>query len=395
MKARKGDGVAVTVLILLALTASMPSFAQSPIRVGATMSITGNAYSVQGGYGREGYLLCQKHVNAQGGVLGRPIELVIYDDQSDEKTAARLYEKLIVEDKVDAILGPYGSAITEAVADISERHQKLMIAANAATTAIWEKGRRYLIMVLAPVDSAAVGVLDLAARSGLKRVAILSQDALLPSAVAKGTSDGARRLSLDVVLSERYATGTGDFSGVLNAVKAVNPEVFVAASIRLDDLVTITHKMKDLDLNVKMLASLPYGLLPEYQQRLGKDAEFVYSATFWEPALPNPGNQEFVAAYEKEFKRAPAVQSANSYAGCQIFAEAVRRAGSTESDKLRDAVLALRTKTILGDFAVDGRGFQVGQKAVTVQWQDGKKVVVWPNEVASGKLLPTPPWRLR
>src|SRR5262249_7112726 len=159
-----------------------------------------------------GYLLCQKHVNAQGGVLGRPIELVILDDQSDEKTAARLYEKLIVEDKVDAILGPYGSAITEAVADVPERHKKLMIAANAAPTAIWEKGRRYLIMVLAPADSAGVGILDVAKRSGFKRAAIIAQDAFLPKAVAKGTSDGARNLGLDVILSEAYATGTADFS---------------------------------------------------------------------------------------------------------------------------------------------------------------------------------------
>jgi branched-chain amino acid transport system substrate-binding protein len=74
------------------------------------MSITGKAYSVQGGYGREGYLVCQKHVNANGGVLGRPIEFLIYDDASDEKTAVGLYEKPITEDKVDAVLGPYGSA---------------------------------------------------------------------------------------------------------------------------------------------------------------------------------------------------------------------------------------------------------------------------------------------
>ena len=85
-----------------------------------SLSITGKQYSVQGGYGREGYLLCQKDVNAQGGVLRRSIEFVIYDDGSDEKTAARNYEKLITEDKVDAVLGPYGSAITEAVADVTE-----------------------------------------------------------------------------------------------------------------------------------------------------------------------------------------------------------------------------------------------------------------------------------
>jgi len=108
--------------------------AQQPIRLGVSLSITGKQYSVQGGYGREGYLLCQKHVNAQGGVLGRPIEFVIYDDGSDEKTAVRLYEKLIAEDRVDAVLGPYGSAITDAVADVTEKHRKLMIAPMARYT---------------------------------------------------------------------------------------------------------------------------------------------------------------------------------------------------------------------------------------------------------------------
>jgi branched-chain amino acid transport system substrate-binding protein len=180
--------------------------AAQPLRVGASLSITGKQYSVQGNYCREGYLLCQKHVNARGGVAGRPIEFVIYDDASDEKTAAELYEKLITLDldKVDAVLGPYGSAITEAVADVAEKHRKLMIAANAATSSIWEKGRRYLIMVLAPIDSASVGVLDLAARNGLKRVAIINQDALLPKAVAKGAAGIARQKSLEVVLFETY-----------------------------------------------------------------------------------------------------------------------------------------------------------------------------------------------
>ena len=83
-----------------------PSRAQTPIRIGASLSITGN-YSTQGGYQRDGYLLCQQHVNAQGGVLGRPIEFVIHGDGSEEKTVVRLYEKLIVDDKVDAVLGPF------------------------------------------------------------------------------------------------------------------------------------------------------------------------------------------------------------------------------------------------------------------------------------------------
>jgi branched-chain amino acid transport system substrate-binding protein len=370
--------------------------AEQSLRIGATMSITGKAYSVQGGYGREGYLLCEKHVNMNGGLLGRPIEFVIYDDASDEKTAAGLYEKLIVEDKVDVVLGPYGSAITDVVADVIEKHRKLMIAPHAATTSIWEKGRRYLIMVLAPVDGVAVGVLDVAARNGLKTVAVIYQDALLPKAVARGTRELAISNGLNVVFFEPYPNGVADFSGILNTVKAAKPDVLVLASIRLDDLVTIARQMRDVDLNVAMMSALPYGLLPDYYKKLGKDAEFAYSGTFWEAGLPNPGNQEFVAAYQKEFSRAPAVQSANSYAGCQLLAEAARRAGSAESDKLREALLALRTKTVLGDFAVDERGFQVGQKAVTIQWQDGKQAVVWPNDLASGRLrFPTPPWSQR
>jgi len=360
------------------------------------MSITGKSYSVQGGYGRKGYLLCQKHVNAQGGVLGRPIEFVIYDDGSDEKTAVRLYEKLIAEDKVDAVLGPYGSAITDAVADVTEKHRKLMIAPMAATTSIWEKGRRYLIMMLAPGEGFSEGLLDLAARNGLRTLAVIHQDGLVANSIAKGASELAKRKGLELVFLETYRTSPADFSGILNKVKAAKPDVLLAASIRLEDLVAITRQMKELDLNVRMLSSAPYGLLPDYYQRLGKEAEFVYSGSFWEAGLPYPGNRDFVTAYEKEFNRAPAVQSAAGYAACQLFVEAVRRTRSLDSDKLREALLTLRTKTVLGDFAVDERGFQIGHKAVTIQWQDGKQVVIWPDELVSGKVrFPTPPWSQR
>src|SRR4029434_712244 len=107
-----------------------------------------------------------------------------------------------------------------------------------------------------------------------------------------------------------------------------------------------------------MPGSRPCVGLPDYQKRLDKAAEFVYSATFWEPSLPYPGNREFVTAYEKDSHRAHPLQAANAYAGCELFAEPARRPGSVDSDKLRDAVLKLRTKTILGDFAVEQRGVQ-------------------------------------
>ncbi len=395
MKQRRLHRFALSLLNVLVISASSLSMAQQPIRIGASMALTGK-YALQGGYGREGYRLCQKQVNAQGGVLGRPIEFVIRDDGSDEKSAVQVYEKLITEDRVDAVIGPYSSPITDAVADVTEKYRKTLIAPMAGTTSLWEKGRKYLVMAISPVELTPAGFVDLAARSGLKTIAVLNEDGLVAKAAAKGAGELAKKKNLDVVFSETYPKGTKDFSDILNRVKAARPDAFVIAAQLFDDLITMTRQMREVDLNVNMFSSLPYGGLPDYQKRLEKNAEFAYSATFWEPSLPYPGNREFVAAYEKEFNRAPALQAANGYAGCQLFVEAARRAASVESDKLREALLKLRTKTILGDFAIDERGFQVAHKAVTTQWQDGKQVILWPDDVATGKpRFPTPPWSAR
>lgn len=387
--------LAVLFFNVLALAAPWHSVGQQPIRIGASMALTGK-YSLQGGYGREGYQLCQKHINAQGGVLGRPIQFVIQDDASDEKTAVSVYDKLITKDQVDAVLGPYSSPITDAVADVTEKHQKLLIAPFAGTTSLWEKGRKNLIMVLSPVELLPEGFIDLAARFGLKTLAVLNEDGLVAKAAAKGAGELAKKRNLDIVFAETYPKGTTDFSALLTRVKTARPDAFVIGAQLFDDLVAITREMRDVDLNVNMFSVLPYGGLPDFQKRLEKSAEFVYSAAFWEPSLPYPGNREFVTAYEREFNRAPALQSANGYAGCQLFAEAARRAGSVDSAKLREVVLKLRTTTILGDFAVDDRGFQVAHKAVTTQWQDAKQVVVWPDQIAAGKpRFPTPRWNAR
>jgi branched-chain amino acid transport system substrate-binding protein len=381
-------------LALASVIASVPGLTQQPLRIGASIAITGRD-KVQGGYVREGYLLCQKHVNEKGGVLGRPIEFLIRDDGSDPKTAVGLYDKLIAEDKVDAVMGPYGSASTDAVADITERYRKFMIAPAAGTTSIWEKGRRYLVMVLSPLEGATEGTMDLAARNGLKTIALINVDTLPGKAVAKGALDLAKKKGLQVVFHETYLPGTTDFSAILNKVKETKPDLLVMNYI-VAEVIAMTRQMKELDVNVKMLSATPGGGFLDYQKTLGNMAEFVYAGSYWDPSLPYPGNLEFVAAYQKEFNNAPSFLSAASYSGCQLFVEAVRRVGGLDSDKLREELLKLKTKTVFGDFAVDERGFQVGHKSITIQWQDGLQAMVWPNEVAATKpRFPTPPWSQR
>jgi branched-chain amino acid transport system substrate-binding protein len=386
-------------LWLIALTvgsifAAGPSLAQQPIRIGASIAVTGRD-EVQGGSVREGYVLCQKHVNEKGGMLGRPIEFLIRDDRSDPNTAVELYEKLIADEKVDAVMGPYGSSSTNAVADVTEKHRKLMIASAAGTTSIWEKGRKYLIMVLSPLEGATEGTIDIAAGNGFKTIALINADTLPAKAVAKGAVDLAKKKGLQVVSHEVYSPGTTDFSGMLTKVNEAKPDLLVVNYVPAE-VIAMTRQMKELDVNVKMLSATPGGAFPDYQKALPNLAEFVYAGSYWDPSLPYPGNLDFVAAYQNEFNHAPSFLSTASYSGCQLFADAVRRVGTLDSDKLREELLKLKTKTVFGDFAVDERGFQVGHKAITIQWQGGKPVVVWPDAVAAGKpRLPTPSWTQR
>jgi len=377
-----------TLLGPLALAAGVvllagPADAQGPIRIGASLSLTGT-YAEPGTYQSEGYKLCERDLNAKGGLLGRKVEMVVYDDQSQPATGVRLYEKLITEDKVDAVMGPYSSAISEAVANVTEKYKKVMVAPLAATTSIFKKGRKYAFMVISPAEVYLEGLVDIAAKRKLKTIAIINEDTLFPKASAQGTEELAKKAGLQVVFKEAYPKGNQDFSGLLIKLKAANPDVLAAATY-FDDAVALARQMKELDVTPRMTAVTVGGDLPKFQELLKQTAEGIYGASQWEGALPYPGAKEFFDTYTKEFKHEPSYHSAAGYAGCILYAEGVKKAGSLEADRVRDALLALKTRTMFGDYQVDKDGFQVAHKMVLLQWQEGKRVVVWPDDLANGK----------
>jgi len=393
MKALGALVSAVTVLVV-----SLPLEAQGPVRIGASLSLTGT-YAKLGNYQHEGYKLCAKQANERGGLLGRKIEMVVYDDQSTPATAVRLYEKLITEDKVEAIMGPYSSPVSEAAANVTEKYKKVMVMPLAATTSIFkrppDKKRYYIFMVLTPAEVYLEGLIDIAVKRGLKTIAVINEDTLFTKTAAAGAVDLAKKRGLQVVFQEAYPKGNQEFTGLLTKVRAVNPDV-LAASTYFDDAVAITRQMKELNVNPKMYGLTVGGDLPEFQDLLKQNADHIYGVTQWEPSLSYPGNREFVDAYKKEFGREPAYFSTAGYAGCVIYLEAVKRAGTLDADKVRDVLLKLETKTAFGDFKVDQDGVQTAHKMGLTQWQDGKKVMVWPDELAAGKpRFPTPPWNQR
>jgi branched-chain amino acid transport system substrate-binding protein len=385
---------ALAVALALAVGGVAPATAQGPIRIGASLSLTGT-YAKLGKNQHEGYQLCEKDLNAKGGLLGRSVQFVVYDDQSMPATAVRLYEKLITEDKVDAIMGPYSSPVTEAAVNVTEKYKKVMVAPLAATTSIFKKGRKYIFMVISPAEVYLEGLVDMAAKRGLKTVAVINEDTLFSKAAAAGAVEIAKKKGLQVVFAEAYPKGNTDFSALLTKLKAANPDVLAAATY-FDDAVALTRQMKELNVNPKMFGVTVGGDLPEFYDTLKQNAEYIYGATQWEHTLPYPGNREYFETYKKDFGHEPSYHSTAGYAGCLIYAEAVKRANSLEADKVREQLLKLEMRTPFGDYKVEADGFQVAHKMVTFQWQKEKKVTVWPDELAQGKpLFPTPPWTSR
>jgi branched-chain amino acid transport system substrate-binding protein len=408
MKKSVSSYIAAVIALSLSSGLHATAEAQQPIRIGASLSQTGSFASLGQNLLR-GYQLCIKHANEKGGVLGRKLELTVEDDRSEAKTAVEIYEKLITQVKVDAILGPYSSPIVEAVANVSEEHKMPMVAPSGASSSIFKKGRKFVFMVQSPAEVYLEGLVDLAAKRGLKTIGLINEDTIFPKAIAQGSTELAKKKGLKVIFSEPYPKGRTDFSAVLSKIKAANPDVLGAATY-FEDAVAIIRQMKELNVSPKMIGVTVGGDLPKFYETLGQAAEFVYGSSQWEPELVTlragglipiarqyPGAGEFVENYRKEYPGADfSYHSAGGYSGCEVLIEAIKRAGSLDGEKIRAAILKLDYHNVYGGFKVDRDGFQIAHKMVMFQWQDGKKVIVWPDELAPGKpRFPTPPWNQR
>ena len=396
---------------LFAALGCVPTFAaeaqQKPIRIGATLSLTG-AYASATLNLHRSYQLCVKQTNERGGVLGRPLELLVHDDASDAAAAVRLYEKLIGQDKVDLVLGPYSSRIADAVADVTEKHKLPMVAPVAAATSIYRKGRRYIFSMFSSSGSQLEGLVDLAAKKGLKTLALIHVDDVGDWLVRQGTIELAKKKGLQVVLVESFPKETTDFTSLLARVRAVNPDVLCISTGFVEDGAAIIRQLKALNANPRMVGLTPgSGSGNMFYEVAGRDAEFAYASSVWLPELVEvragglipiarqyPGAREFVESWNREFPGA--TPHAPAYGACQVLGEAVKRAGSLDRAKIRDVISRMDYNTVFGPFRVDRDGVQIAHKGVLFQWQDGKRAIVWPEELAPNPpRFPTPPWSQR
>lgn len=396
------------VSIVSAVVLAIPAHAQSPIRIGMSVSLTGT-YSALGQNVHRGAQLCIKKTNEQGGLLGRKLELIVEDDGSKPDKAISVYEKLLGSKSVDLVLSPYSSSITNAVGDVAEKYKYPMIGCCASTASVYQKGRKYLVQFSSPATGYLEGLIDIAAARGMKTVAVIHEKSTFPNAAALGAVEAAKKKGLKVVLHEAFPKGSDGYVALLQRVRELNPDV-LAAAVYYEDTVAITRKLKEFDINPRMFGVTVGGDLPKFYQTLGSSAEFIYVPTKWVAELIDmragglvplhrryPGASEFAGDHKKAFPGADfSYHTAEAYGACQILTGAVRRVGSLDRARIIEDIRALETNTAFGVFKLDPDGVQLGHKIFMFQWQDGKKAVVWPEELAAKQIrFPMPPWNKR
>ena len=375
-----GKAALAAALISLGLTSLAQAAEMGPIRVGCSITQTG-PYSPPAVFELQGYQLAAEEINKAGGLLGRKIEIVTYDDQGNPSTAVQLYQKLIYSDRVDFLLSPYETDLMSAVAPLVTRAKKVMPSLGANVDA-FQGQFPYLVQAITQTPRYMVPAIDLAASRGYKTVALLIQNTQFPQQLARGIEAEAVARGMQVVFKESFPPSTSDFSALVLKAAETHPDVIVGATY-LADSEGIVRAAKAQNINAKMFAFSIGPVEPEFGRGLGAAADGVFGTTLYFPTLHTAGNAEFVAGFKEKFERLPDYHAAVAYGSLKVLAEAVRKVGSLDQDKIRDALLSMSVDTVAGHFQLSPTGLQIGYTSYVLQWQHGHQELVWPADQAS------------
>jgi branched-chain amino acid transport system substrate-binding protein len=365
----------ITRLLGLLLFAASGALAQSPpIVVGAVVSQTG-AHAGPAEQYSKALQLWQEQVNGAGGLLGRKVELRLLDDGSDAVQAGRLYAKLIAE-KADALIGPFGSAAALMANAEAEKGERVIVNGAAPAGAVEKRAGRYAFQAGFANRAYGEAVIGLAKKENLRNVILLARDDAASREMAEGARDAAARLALGVGEIVFYRPGTTEFDAQVS--KAAGAEAWIAfGDVR--DAADMARTFRRLDYAPRFFFASA-AAQPAFIKLIGQDAEHTLAAVEYDPRMATPGNREFVAAYRAKWSSAPGPAAAQGYAAASTLAEAVRRAGAVDPQKLRAAFQGLEPNSVLPPLPV------------VVQIQKGRPEVVWPEALKTVQLNAYPQW---
>ena len=391
--------------LTIALVLSFGHFAQAAkkeIKLGCAISFTGKN-SRSGKLYRDSYDMAVEQINKKGGVkVGSDtyqLKIVYYDDESDPTKSSKFVEKLVAEDKVDFLLGPYSSGITIPDSLVAQRYKVPMIEGGGASGKIFSRGNEYIFGTLPPAGQYFKSTLEMLKTfsPAPKTIAILYSDDKFDVSVAEGTDKLAKEMAFDVVLYEKYAEGATDFNSILTKIKALKADVVLVAG-HTEESLNFTQQAKELNVSPKLISMTVGPSEADFRKSLGKDAEYIFGVASWSTQMNFKGylykdTQEFVNLFKAKFNYDPDYHNASGIADVAIFKNAIEQAGTLDREKVRSAIAATNLSTIYGNVEFSENG-QIKGTSVVLQILGDEIYQVFPNG-AKKPVYPFPSWKMR
>lgn len=374
------------------------------IVLGAAVSETGK-YAREGKDTRQGYNTWLDWVNNEyGGIkvgdLRYRVEIVYYDDEGDPDTAANLVERLITEDKVDFLLGPYSSGLTMGASAIAERYNMIMVEGNGSSETLFERGFKNLFAVLTPAGNYTQSALEELSSRGAKTVVIAYEDTAFPTSVGVGAQKWAEEYGMEVLAVETYPIDVADVTAIITKFRDLEPDVFVGGG-HFNDALLFVRAAQELGFTPGAMVITVGPSNPEFVDEVGDAANYIIGPTQWEATMAYEDEYfgtaaEFAERYQGMWGETPTYQAAESTATALALHLAIENAGTLDMDAVRQALYDLDVETFYGPINFDETGKNAGKPMGAIQIQDGVINVVAPSSTAVTDLqYPMPSWEER
>jgi branched-chain amino acid transport system substrate-binding protein len=383
--------LAAATLALAVLAFAPPAKAQE-IKIGFSMALTG-PLAANGKQALLGMKIWEEETNAKGGLMGRPVKLVYYDDQSNPSTVPGIYTKLLDVDKVDLVIGPYATnMIAPAMPVIMQKNKVFIILFGLAVNSEFNYDKYFAMIPTGPntKPSFTEGFFDVAAQQNPKpqTVALVAADAEFSRNACEGARENVKKHGFKIIYDKTYPPATTDFTPIVRAIQAANPDLVTICSYPLDS-VGMVKAVNELNYKPKMIGGAMVGLQATvFKNQLGPLLNGFVNYETWVPSkeMMLPSTAEFLKKYQAR-AGAEGVDPLGYYLGgwgyayIQVLGDAVQGTKTLDDAKLADYIKKTTFKTIMGDVKFGKNG----------EWAEGRMLQVQYHGIKQGAGLET--WR--
>lgn len=403
MKSMKIITASIFALGMLASSHSMAKVEGDTITLGAAVSLTGK-YTTAGNHTKNGYDLAITRLNEMGGVTvdGKQYKLAVkyYDDESTPARGAQLAERLIQQDGVTFMLGPYSSGLTKAIAPVTEKYKIPMVEGNGASRSLFNKGYKYLFAVLSTSEQYLAEAINLAAEQAKAdgkspadlTVALAVENDPFSLDIRAGVVDMVNMYGMKLVVDDKLPRELNDMTATLTKVKALKPDLLVVSG-HSKGAALAARQVEQQQVNVPMIALTHCESAAVHDaEKFGTAAENFLCATQWSEKMSYADQWfgsagDYAKTFEAEFGYVPPYQAAESTASVLVYANAIERANSFDTDAVRDALAATEIQTFYGNVKFDETGKNIAKPMALRQIQGGEYKVVAPINWAEASLV--------